>query len=99
MRKIFVSSLVFLALAAWTMAPGFAAEVEPPAPDEPTQIDLPVEEPVMTPTEDPETLDLLDPSQGTLEKKIRACEPWEAEQYCAPGCDCVITASNVYCFC
>jgi hypothetical protein len=94
-RKIYVSSLVLLALAASTVAPGYTADLDQATE---TQADLPVDEPLMTPVEDPEIPDLVDPGRD-WEEKIRACEPWEAQQYCGPGCDCVITVHNVYCFC
>lgn len=102
MRKILVSSLVLLALAAFTVAPGFTADLDQVTE---TKVDLPVEEPLvpveeplMTPAEDPEIPELLDLGRD-WEEKIRACEPWEAEQYCEPGCDCVVTVHNVYCYC
>lgn len=107
MRKIFVPSLVLLALAALTVAPGFTADMDQATE---TQVDLPVEEPLMTPAEDveeplmtpakdSEIPDLHDLRQDTWEERIRQCEGWEAEEYCGPGCDCVITATNVFCFC
>lgn len=105
MRKALVSSLMLLALAALAAlaaVPGFAADLDPVTE---TEVDLsveelllPVEEPLMTPVEDSEIPQLLDLGPA-WEEKIRECDEWEAEQYCGPGCDCVITAVNVYCFC
>lgn len=96
MRKTFVLSLVLLALAASTAAPGYSADMDPATE---TEVELPVEEPLVTPAEDAEIPELTELRQETREEKIRACEPSEAEHYCGPGCDCVITATNVYCFC
>lgn len=100
MRQIVVSSLVLIALAAFTATPGLAAEVDEVVEQAvETQAELPLEEPLMTPAEEPEIPDLgaLDPE--SWEEKIRQCDEWEAVQYCGVGCDCVITYSNVYCFC
>ncbi len=100
MRKMLMSSLVLLALAALTVAPGFAADVEQATPDQPTQLDLPMEEPLMTPAEAPELQEILDPSQGLLEDKIRDCS---GEDHLCPdpdNCRCLaVTATQVYCDC
>jgi hypothetical protein len=107
MRKIFVSSLVLLALIAWT-APGFtAAETEPAtetqadlAADE-APVDEPlVDEPLMTPAEEPEVADFLDLPQNDRERKIRECTPQEKTQHCGSvDCQCVYSAMTFYCFC
>lgn len=95
MRKTFVSTLVLLALAASIAAPGYAADAEPA---NGAEIVLFPEEPNMTPAEDPQVPDLLDPALD-WEEKIRLCEPEEAEQHCQPGCTCVYTVPRIYCFC
>lgn len=93
MRKIFVLSFVVLSLAALTMTPGFATDVDPAI-----QADLTVEEPLMTPAETPEVPDLLDPSQDLLEEKIEQCSGPHPE--CPEGCECAaITVNKVYCTC
>lgn len=96
MHKTLVSILVLLALAASTAALAHAADAEPATE---TEIVLPLEEPLMTPAEDPEVPDLFDPGREPWEEKIRECEPDEAEQHCQPGCTCIYTIPKIYCFC
>ena len=93
MRKISVF-LALIALTALTALPGHATDLEP-APQ--AQVDLPLEEAFMSPAVEPQLSVPADPSQDG-DEMIRACDPWEAEEYCDPGCDCVVT-TKVICYC
>lgn len=95
MRKLFALSVVLLALGALAAIPGSAADVDTQA-----QIDLVQEEALMTPAETTELQEILDPSQGLLEEKIRDCS---GEDHLCPdpdNCRCLaVTATQVYCDC
>ena len=111
MRKIFASSLVLLALIAWTTAPAAGAETNQQAQVDLTAQEAPldeprVEEPPVTPAEEPATgelvdlVELLELPQNDRQRKIRECTEQEKYVHCgSTACDCIFAGLNFYCFC
>lgn len=93
MRHARVLVLTLLTLGLLAAAPGFAADTTTDV-----QIDLSQEEALMTPAESPELPDILDPSQGTLEEKLRICD-LDPDNPCEPNCLCVEVGGVKTCRC
>lgn len=108
MRNAQVLVVVLLTLGTLMAAPGFAAdaiadaELALPAfaADGDLEVVLVEEELLMTPAESAELQEILDPSQGLLENKIRDCtgEDWRCPD--PENCRCLaVTATQVFCDC